>query len=267
MATLTSADGTRIAYDIVGHGPAVILIDGAMCFRGGGPMPPIAEALSGQLTVALYDRRGRGQSGDTLPFAVEREIEDIAALIDAAGGHAALFGISSGGALALRAAAALGPSVVSALAVYEVPFMPPGALAGAAEYTAALGAALAAGGPDEAVAAFLRRVGTPDAGIAGIRESPGWPGMVALATTLAYDDAAMGDSLVPLDLAAGLRIPTLTLAGGASPEFLSYGVRTLADAVPGARFGVVEGQDHDVSAAAIAPHLLEFLDPQTAAAG
>ena len=110
MTTLTSADGTRIAYDIVGHGPAVILIDGAMCFRGGGPMRPIAEALSGQLTVVLYDRRGRGESGDTLPFAVEREIEDIAALIDAAGGQAALFGISSGGALALRAAAALGPT-------------------------------------------------------------------------------------------------------------------------------------------------------------
>ena len=259
MPTLTSADGTSIAYELVGAGPAVILVDGAMCFRDGGPMRPIADALSGSLTAVLYDRRGRGESGDTLPFAVEREIEDIDALIEAAGGQAALFGISSGGALALRAAAALGPERVTALAVYEVPFMPPGALDGAAEYTRALGAALAAEQPDEAVAAFLRRVGTPEAGIEGARRSPGWPGMVAIAPTLAYDDAAMGDSTVPVDVAAGLGIPTLALVGGASPDFLSYGVRTLADVVPGARFDVVDGQTHDVAADAVAPHLLRFL--------
>lgn len=259
MPTVTSADGTPIAYEIHGAGPAVILVDGAMCFRGGGPMRPIGEALSGRSTAVLYDRRGRGESGDTLPFAVDREIEDIDALIDAAGGRAALFGISSGGALALRAAAALGPERVIALAVYEVPFMPPTALDGAAEYTAALADALAGGDPDAAVAAFLRRVGTPEPAIAGARRSPAWPGMVAIAPTLAYDDAAMGDSTVPITLAAGLGIPTLTLVGGASPEFLSYGVRTLADAVPDARFEVVDGQDHDVAADAVAPHLLRFL--------
>lgn len=258
MPMLTSGDGTPIAYELVGAGPAVILIDGAMCFRDGGPMRAIAEALTGSLTAVLYDRRGRGESGDTLPFAVEREIEDIDALIDVVGGQAALFGISSGGALALRAAAALGPGRATALAVYEVPFMPPEALGGAAEYTRALGAALSAGQPEEAVAAFLRRVGTPEAGVRGARHSPGWPGMVAIAPTLAYDDAAMGDSTVPVDVAAGLGIPTLALVGGASPDFLSYGVRMLADVVPGARFEVVEGQDHDVAADAVAPHLLRF---------
>ncbi|GAA1967669.1 alpha/beta hydrolase [Microbacterium deminutum] len=259
MPTLTSADGTPIAFELVGdHGPAVILVDGAMCFRGGGPMRPIARALAGGLTSVLYDRRGRGESGDVMPFAVKREIEDIGALIDTVGGRAALFGISSGGALALRAAAALGQRV-SALAVYEVPFMPPGALDGAAAYTVALDSALAAGVPDDAVTAFLRRVGTPEAGIDAVRHSPAWAGMVALAPTLAYDDAAMGDSTVPVDLATGLGIPTLTLVGGASPEFLSYGVHTLADVVPGARLEVIDGQQHDVSAEAIAPHLLRFL--------
>ena len=267
MPHVTSRDGTKIAYEKAGNGPPLLLVNGAFAFRGFYGEQELAKKLSPDFTVLFYDRRGRGESGDSRPYRVEREIEDIAALIDAAGGRAALFAISSGGALALRAAEALGPARVSALAVYEVPFMPRGALTGAAGYTAALGAALAAGRADEAVAAFLRRVGTPDTGIAAIRQSPGWPGMVALAPTLAYDDAAMGDSTVPLDLVTGLSIPTLTLAGGASPEFLSYGARTVADVVSGARLEVVEGQDHDVKAAAIAPHLLRFLDPQDSAAG
>lgn len=259
MSTVTSADGTTIAYEIAGDGPAVLLIDGAMSFRESGPMRPIADRLAASVTVVLYDRRGRGQSGDTLPFALEREIEDIDALVSAAGGRAALFGLSSGGALALEAAVALGPDRVERLAVYEPPFLPNDALAPAAEYTRELGDALATGDREHAVELFLRRVGVPDAGIEGMRNSPAWAPAVALAPTLAYDDAALGDSTVPFDLAAALRVPVLALAGGESPEFLRYGSESLADAVPDGRFGVLDGQRHDVSADAIAPVLAGFL--------
>ncbi|MEO7146381.1 MAG: alpha/beta hydrolase, partial [Terrimesophilobacter sp.] len=142
MPHLTSQDGTTIAYETVGNGPAVILVDGAMCFRDSGPMRPIAEKLAGQFTVYLYDRRGRGGSGDTLPFAVEREIEDIDALITEAGGNACLFGLSSGAALVLRAAENLGPSRINRMALYEPPFRDADDSGSAAAYTADLSAAL-----------------------------------------------------------------------------------------------------------------------------
>lgn len=260
MPTTTSADGTRIAYETLGSGPAIVLVDGAMCFRDSGPMRPIAQALAGRFTVVLYDRRGRGESGDTAPFAIAREIEDIDALIREVGGSAALFGISSGGALSLEASAALGPERVTHLAVYEIPFMPDGMRASAAEYTATLTATLADGRDADAIELFMRRVGVPDAGIAGMKASPAWPATVALAPTLAYDDAAMGDSSVPLEIVSMLAIPVLTLAGGASPDFLQYGVRTLADEA-GGRFELVDGQTHDISAEAVAPYLASFLAP------
>ncbi|WP_062317940.1 alpha/beta fold hydrolase [Demequina maris] len=258
MAQVTSADGTAIGFEVAGAGdPPLILIDGAMCWRDSGPMRGIAASLAHSHTVYLYDRRGRGVSGDTLPFAVDREIEDLAALIDAAGGAAALLGISSGGALAARAALKLGGAVTH-LAVYEPPYMPPPARAGAAAYTAQLTAALARGDRDAAVAAFLTRVGVPEPGVEAMRRSPGWDATLAIAPTLAYDDAAMGDSSVPAEL-AGITAPVLALAGGASPGFLQWGARELTAVVPGARFEEVEGQGHGVDPAALAPHVLRFL--------
>ncbi|HET6825585.1 MAG TPA: alpha/beta fold hydrolase [Amnibacterium sp.] len=252
--TVQSADGTVIAYEVHGAGPVLVLVDGAMCFRDSGPMRGIAEAVGERLRVVLYDRRGRGASGDTAPYAVEREIEDLAAIIDAVGAPAALFGMSSGGALALRAAAAL--DVVPRVAVYEPPFMPEPALAGARAYTAELTDALDRGDRDAAVAAFLRRVGMPEQSVAGIRSSPAWSGMTALAPTLAYDDRAMGDSRVPAFDLGDTRV--LALAGGASPDFLQYGARAVAEAT-GGRFEVLDGQTHDIAPAAAAAALIAFV--------
>lgn len=252
--TARSADGTAIAYEVHGAGPTLVLVDGAMCFRDGGPMRGIAQAIGDDLRVVLYDRRGRGASGDTAPFAVEREVEDLAAVVDAVGGPVALFGMSSGGALALRAAAAL--DAVTRVAVYEPPFMPEQAAAGAAAYTAELTEVLDRGDRGAAVEAFLRRVGMPPEAVAGMRHSPGWPGMEALAPTLAYDDAAMGDSRVPaLD---GLHAEVLALAGGGSPGFLQYGARTVAE-VAGGRFEVLPNETHDISPAAAAAALVPFV--------
>lgn len=258
MPQVTSQDNTSISYETVGSGPAVILVDGAMCFRDAGPMRNIANELAADFKVYLYDRRGRGQSGDTLPFAVEREIEDLDALVTQAGGTAAAFGISSGAALVLRAAAALGPHRLSRIALYEPPYMPGPAPPAAEQYTNELAAVLADGRRADAIALFMRRVGVPEAAIEGMKDSPNWAATEALAPTLAYDDAAMGDSRVPVAVAERIEVPTLTLAGAESPEFLRYGAEGVAAAAPGARFETVEGQTHDISAEAVAPHLSQF---------
>lgn len=249
-----SGDGTAIAYEVHGTGPTVVLVDGAMCFRGSGPMRGIAGAAGDELRVVLYDRRGRGRSGDSAAFAVEREIEDLAAIADAVGGPAALFGMSSGGALALRAAAAL--DAVERVAVYEPPFMPQQALDGARAYTAELGESLGRGDRAAAVEAFLRRVGVPPETVAGIRHSPAWAGMETLAPTLAYDDAAMGDGRVPSF--EGLDAEVLALAGGDSPPLLQYGSRAVAEAA-GGRFELLPGQTHDITPASAAEALVAFL--------
>jgi len=265
MSTLASADGSTIAYEIDGTGPAVILVDGAMCFRDAGPMRPIAAALRDRLTVVLYDRRGRGESEDRLADptaradAVAREIEDIAALVDAAGGSATLFGMSSGGALALAATAALGPDRIPRVAVYEPPYLPDPMLSSATAYTSELGAALAVDDRAGAVELFLRRVGVPDAGIEGMRSSPGWESTLALAPTLAYDDAAMGDSRIPDDLLQAISVPVLGLAGEQSPGFLRFGAEGVAAAAQDGEFAIVAGQTHDVSGEAVAPHLVHFV--------
>ncbi|MFK3671006.1 alpha/beta fold hydrolase [Leifsonia aquatica] len=259
MPTVTSADGTTIAYETTGSGPAVILVDGASAHRAGGRSREIAAALADRLTVVAYDRRGRGESDDTLPFAVAREIEDLAALIDAVGGSATLVGFSSGGALALTAAAALGPETVTRLAVYEPPYVPEEAQAPAREYTAALGEALARDDRDAAAELFFRRVGVPDDQIAGLRQSPHWGGTTALAPTLAYDDAALGDSLIPDEVIAVLRVPVLGIAGGASPSFLHYGAHEIAAGAADGQYAELPGQTHDVQPEAIAPVLVEFV--------
>jgi pimeloyl-ACP methyl ester carboxylesterase len=256
MPTVTSSDGTAIAFETRGSGSPVILIDGAMCYRGFGPMGAFAEQLQSEHTVVLYDRRGRGESGNTPPFAPAREVDDVAALVAGVGGPVGLFGMSSGGALALSAAAALGDAV-SHVAVYEVPFMPAPASPAAQAYTEELTAALAAGNRDAAVAAFLRRVGTPEPAIAGIRQSPGWPAMTAIAPTLQYDDLLVGGD-VPDGTVRSLDVPVLALAGGESPDFLRYGSATVGALAPRGRFEVLDGVGHDAPAERLAPHLRAF---------
>lgn len=273
MSTLTSADGTIIAYETIGSGPAVILVDGALCFRDAGPTRSIAEALAPHFSVTLYDRRGRGASTDETPGhdhpqddvdadaatgAVAREIEDLDALVDAAGGSAVALGISSGGALVLRAADSLGADRLTRIALYEPPFLPEPAIPAAAQYTAELTALLDEGRREDAVDLFLARVGIPEAGVQGMHRSPTWPATVTLAPTLAYDDAALGDSRVPMDVSARIRIPVLGLAGSMTPPFLRHGAEGVAAAAPAGRFELVEGQTHDVAADALEPLLRRF---------
>lgn len=262
-----STDGTEIAYELHGDGPGVILIDGAMCFRDSGPMRPLCTQLDEDFTVLLYDRRGRGRSGNTEPYSVDRELEDLDALLDAlldstgtTCGAPALVGISSGGALALRAAARFGTRI-RAVAVYEPPFMPEPLRTDARDYTAALTAALAAFDRDTAVELFLRRVGMPEQALAGIRQSPAWSGMTTIAPTLAHDDAVLGDSRVPSELVAYISVPLLALAGDGGPEMMQYGAREVAECARGGEFDVLEGQGHDADAGVLAARLREFLRP------
>lgn len=250
-----SADGTSLAYASRGEGPPVILVSGAM--STGDTVAPLAEALADRFTAVVYDRRGRGASGDTQPYAVEREVEDLAALIGAVGGEAALYGVSSGGALALRAAASGLP--VRRIAVYEVPFaVYEGGAEERAEYTERLTSALEQDRRGDAVELFLRLTGLGEGLIQGARQSPMWPGMESIAPSLAYDDAVMGDGLVPQARLASITAPVLSLAGGASPEWMREAARIVADTALRGTYRVLERQSHMVEPEVLAPVLTEF---------
>lgn len=258
MPTVTSKDGTTIAYETTGSGPAVILVDGALCYRDFGPMRPLAALLAPRFTVFAYDRRGRGASGDTAPFAPEREVEDIAALIAEAGGSACMFGTSSGAVLALDAARQLADQITR-LALYEPPLsINEQAVERFKEYRTHIGELLAAGKRGDTAEAFMRLVGQPDEAIAGMRQAPMWPMFEAVAPTLAYDAAVMGDSSIPVRTASAVTIPALVMAGGASPEFMQQAAREVADAMPHARYQALEGQTHAVEVEVLAPVLIEF---------
>ncbi|MFF8194726.1 alpha/beta fold hydrolase [Streptomyces bobili] len=254
-----SRDGTSLAYARAGQGPAVILVSGAM--STGGTVAPLAGLLAPRFTAFWYDRRGRGESGDTAPYAVEREVEDLAALIEAAGGEAALYGVSSGGALALEAAAAGLP--VSRVAVYETPFadFSEGGAEERAAYTEHLAEALAHDRRGDAVELFLRLTGLAEEMIRGARQSPMWPAMERIAPTLAYDDAVMGDGLVPRERLASLDAPVLSLAGSASPDWMRRAARAVAEAVPKGTYRSLEDQTHMVDPNVLAPVLAGFFTP------
>jgi pimeloyl-ACP methyl ester carboxylesterase len=257
MPELTSADGTTIAYERTGSGPAVVLVDGAMCYRAAGPMRPLAALLREGLTVYTYDRRGRGESSDTAPYAVAREVEDLRALIAEAGGEAYVYAISSGAALALAAGAAA-PGITK-MALYEPPFT---AEAGDGtrykQYTERLGELLDAGRDGDAVALFMAQVGVPEQIVTGMRAQPGWATLEAIAPTLAYDARILGDGSVPRDLTATVTVPALVLDGGASPPNLRWAAKATADALPTAEYRTLDGQTHDVGPDALAPVLAEF---------
>lgn len=263
MSTVTSKDGTTIGYDTIGQGPAVVLVDGATGYRGAfGGASELARLLAPHFTVYTYDRRGRGESSDTQPFAVAREVEDIEALIEAAGGAAYLYGMSSGGALALEAALGL-PGKVTKLAIYEAPYDDSDAGVRAWQaYRTTLDELIAAGQRGDAIALFMRFVGVPDEMLAGMRQSPMWPTLEAVAPTLRYDAAALGaDRTVPTARAAALTIPTLIMDGGASLEmmpFMRASAEALAQAIPHAQHQVLPGQQHDVDPKVLAPALIAF---------
>jgi pimeloyl-ACP methyl ester carboxylesterase len=263
MPTVTSRDGTAIAYDVAGDGPAVILVDGALGFRAFGGSPQLAALLAHGCRAYSYDRRGRGDSGDTQPYRLEREIEDIDALIEAAGGRAALYGISSGGALALEAAASLGRRV-DRLAVYEIPYdSTQQGVEAWRGYRSTLTECLAAGRRGDAVVAFMRLVGAGAEGVERMRAAPVWPTFEAVAPTLAYDAAALGDDrTVPTERAARVTADALVMDGALSLEvmpFMRASAEALAAAVPHARRLTLEGQDHEVNSNVLAPVLFSFV--------
>jgi pimeloyl-ACP methyl ester carboxylesterase len=263
VRTVRSADGTTIAYDSYGEGPAVILVGGAMCSRKFKSMRRLAELLSDRYTVINYDRRGRGDSTEEGPFSVRREVEDIAALIDAVGGRASLWGWSSGGALALRAAGAdIGVARVS---VYETPFMvDPDQGLPTADYAHRLDQLIAAGDNGGAVKHFMRNaIGVPAPFVVVMPLMPMWKDIKAVAHTLPYDWAALGAHNMygePLDRAewASVTVPTLVAFGSKSPAKLKKGSRALAEVLPRAELIELAGQTHNVSMKLLAPVLADY---------
>lgn len=260
METAQSADGTTIAFERTGVGPAVILVGGALSDRSAATN--LATGLADALTVVAFDRRGRGDSTDTPPYAVEREIEDVDALIGAVGGSAFVFGHSSGAVLGLRAAAA--GLAISKLGVYEPPFIVDGTREPLpADYVAHLAELAASGRRGDAVEYFMTvGVGVPAEVIAQMRRAPMWAGMEALAHTLAYDGRVMGDAMAgspaPLRRWASLRTPTLVVDGGASPPWMRNAARTLAETLPNASYRTLEGQDHGPASSVLGPVLAAF---------
>ncbi len=261
---VVSKDGTLIAYDIYGQGPAVVLIDGAFCSRAFGPLAELAQKLVPDLTVVTYDRRGRGQSGDTPPYAVDREIEDIAALIRAVGGSASLYGLSSGAALALEAAIRFQSGAdgvnVEKLAMHEPPYM-----VNAADhhppmgYAAELAGLAAQNRRGDMVISYMTRTGRPAEVVERVRLSPTWPSFEAVAPTLVYDITIMeAHGWQPPEARTGLRIPVLATDGAESPAWAGRIAQAFVESIPGAQRRTLSGQGHDVSAEVLASALKDF---------
>jgi pimeloyl-ACP methyl ester carboxylesterase len=261
MSTVRSADGTTIAYTRAGQGPPLILVDGALCSRSFGPMPKLAAQLTEHFTVYTYDRRGRGDSGDTAPYEPDREVEDLEALVALAGEQVFVHGTSSGAALALEAAKHI--RSITKLAAYEPPFIvddtrPPMP----EDWLPRLKALVAGGQRGDAVKMFMRFVGTPAIFTAVMPLTPVWGKLKAVAPTLPYDIAILADHQRGIALTqaewAAIKVPTLVAAGGKSPAWMTNGTRALASALPDATYRTLPGQNHMVKAQAIAPALTEF---------
>jgi pimeloyl-ACP methyl ester carboxylesterase len=273
MHTTTSKDGTTIAYEKLGSGPPVVLVDGAFCRRAFGPMPTLAPLLAKHFTVLHYDRRGRGDSGDTQPYASDRELEDLVAVVQAAGGEPFLYGISSGAALALRGVAS--GIKVKKLVVYEPPFALDGThTPSPPDYREQIAGSMERGDRDAAVKLFMKAVGAPAFAIFMMRLMPNvWPKLRAVAHTLAYDFALLGDTQsggpLPGELReklASIQVPTLAMAGGKSPNWMHHASKTVASTVQHGEFRVIPGQDHNLGAKALLPVLLEYFTQAKAAA-
>lgn len=257
MRTVTSSDGTPLAVDVLGDGPPLIMVSAA--FNARASTAPLAAALQGRFTVFNFDRRGRGDSGDNPPYAVEREIEDIDAVIAEAGGTAAVFGHSSGATLALRAAAR--GLAISKLALYEAPFVVDGSRDPLpADFPERLAALVAEGRRGDAVELYqIEGVGMPREMVAQMREAPFRPGLEAIAHTLVYDAMIVGDITLPVDMLATISTPALVMSGENSPALLRNAARSLADALPNGELRVLAGQNHSLSADAIMAPLMQFL--------
>lgn len=258
MRTTQSKDGTTLAYDVHGGGPALIFITGATCFRSFEPVLHDAQIFAQQFSVYNYDRRGHGDSGNTLPYAMERELEDIEAMIDAAGGTAYVYGHSSGAILALEAAMHL-EGKVSKVVLYDPAYAHDEA--DQLEFKAlirALNRLLDDGKHGEALSLFLEGIGIPPEVIDGMQHSPQWPIMTALAPTLAYDTLLASD-LPPIERASRLVTPTQIIVGEHSPESMAEVANQLMKAIPSAQCITLEGQDHMPNPEVLLPLLSSFL--------
>ncbi|MFC0863865.1 alpha/beta fold hydrolase [Sphaerimonospora cavernae] len=256
---VTSADGTTIAFDRTGSGPALILVQGGFSDRSHPIWTGMAAALEPHFTVYNYDRRGRGGSGDTLPYSVDREIEDIAAIIKHAGGEALVFGGSSGGALALEAAAR--GLAIGKLAVYEPPYIVDDSRQPIPhDFEAQLAGLMKEGRRGDVVERFMTQAAeVPGEMVAQMRNSPYWEGMEAVAHTLVYEAAVVGPgNALPKSRFASITVPTLVLTGENSAPWMGKGGAALAAAVPQGKHRIVEGQAHDASPEALAPPAIEF---------
>ncbi len=256
IQTITSNDGTRLAAEVTGSGPAIVLVCGGSVDRGSNA--GLAAVLATDFTVWNFDRRGRGDSGDTAPYAVEREIEDIEAVIAAAGGHAHLYGTSSGAGLALEAAAA--GAAVDKLVLWEPPYNVDPAGRPPADSVEQLDRMVAEGRRDDAATFFMvDMVGLPAEFAAFARTQPWWAGQLAIAHTLAYDTRVMGDYSVPTEKAAKVTVPTLILTGGSSFALFRPTAEALVAALPDGRTAILDGQEHNVDPAVLGPAMRDFL--------
>jgi pimeloyl-ACP methyl ester carboxylesterase len=253
-----SPDGTPIAFDRLGQGPPVVVVSGIFCQRR--RTQPLAEALATQLTVVNYDRRGRGESGDTEPYAVEREVEDLGALLDELGGSAAVYGHSSGAGLALRAAAAGLP--ITRLVLHEPPYGPDDDASREAVRTLAedVGAAVADGRGGDAIRAFMADSGAPAEVVDAMADDPM---LLAQASTMPYDLEIMGDGdrggTIPEELIRAIDLPTLVIAGGASPDFFRDTVDRIVELLLDGTLAVLDGHDHDAPAEVVGPVVTDFI--------
>lgn len=259
MEKTQSADGTLIAFEKLGSGPPVVLLGGAFCdHRARAAGLPLARAMAERLTVYAVDRRGRNESTDTAPYAVVREVEDVAALIRVAGGSAHVYGHSSGAVLALEAALAGLP--IQKLALYEPPLV-------LAEHRERVPEDLPqqlkqlcdAGNRSAAAELFLTRaIGLPPQMVQQMKSGPAWANLESIAHTLAYDAIITADARGILQRATGLKTPTLLLAGQRSQPWMQNGVKKLAESLSGARYETMAEQTHDVDPKQLGPLLSAY---------
>jgi pimeloyl-ACP methyl ester carboxylesterase len=238
----------------------MVLVDGALSYRGFGPLAGLADALQSDYTLYTYDRRGRGESGDTASYEVAREVEDLEAVIAETGGSPYVCGLSSGAVLALEAA--ISGLAMRKLALYEPPLsVERGDPKQRNDFTQRLEELLSAGSRGDAVEWFLTHGGVPAEAIGEMRKEPDWQSFEAVAPTLAYDNAVLGDGAVPHERAANVRVPTLVANGSESPDFFHRGAKATADTIPGARYRTLEGQSWgQVAPDALALALTEFFN-------
>jgi pimeloyl-ACP methyl ester carboxylesterase len=258
VGEVRSKDGTPIAFERTGTGPAIVIVDGALCSRRFGPSGKLARALAPAFTVYRYDRRGRGDSGDARPYAPARELDDIGALVREAGGSAALLGLSSGGALALLAASEV--AGVRKVVAYEPPYVDDAGGRGGDRYEASLRRFVDEGDRAGAVKYFMKdMVGVPAPFVVLMQLMPWvWPKLKAVAHTLPYDAAVMTDFRIPRARFASIAVPALIMNGSKTDVRLRDAAKAIAATIPGAGYRELAGETHNVSPAALAPAAMEF---------